>query len=117
MTDFVVVDPIAARAPLLVPLNWLRGSSPQLSLGQGMEVERQNGVDLQFKSLQIIDQVQLAADGKGQCWAGGRAMAPAVLRRSSLPWRQDLIAPSARISRASGKHHATSLVSSSSNAG
>ena len=30
-----------------------------------MGVERQNGVDLQFESVDVIDQVHLAADRKG----------------------------------------------------
>jgi hypothetical protein len=46
-------------------LNRLLSTGSELPVGESMGVERQNGVDLQFESVQVIDQVHLAADGKG----------------------------------------------------
>src|ERR1700758_5393989 len=53
-------------------LNRLLSTGSELPFGESMGVERQNGVDLQFESVQVIDQVHLAADGKGQVWGSGR---------------------------------------------
>jgi hypothetical protein len=46
-------------------LTRLLSTASELTVGQSMSVERQNGVDLQFEAVEVIDQIHLAADGKG----------------------------------------------------